>query len=153
MKNEMILTVPFHYYLDSRLPPCLPVYISYTTSARTNWCQNTTLAPLGSQTSSAALLWLPPPFTASLLSGLGRSNKKKCKTGIGATSPPMMLTQLCEAKVSAQLWRAVTKISSFLMGLKPPLCFLCYLRPQLRRAKSKSCSGLLHSSSLWPAAS
>lgn len=103
MKNEMILTVSFRYYLDSRLPPCLPVYISYATSARTNWCQNTTLPPLGSQTSSEALLRLPPLFTASLLSGLGRNNKKKCKTGTGATSPPTMLTQVYEAKVSVQL--------------------------------------------------
>lgn len=78
---------------------------------------------------------------------------KRCKTGMGATSPPKMLIQVYEAKVSAQLWRAVTRVCSFIMGLKAPLSFLCYLRPQLHRAESKSCTGLLHSSLPWLAAS
>lgn len=89
---------------------------------------------LYSLTSAASLIYL------TFWQSRERTTKRK-KTGKGATSPPKMLARVYEAKVPAQLLRAVSWAWCFRMGWKALLCFFCYLSLQLSYAKSKSSPG------------
>lgn len=66
----------FHHYLNSRLPTCLPVYISYMGSARTSPCQNNTPCSSLPDLSSAAFPSITSPIYCTSAARPGMEQQK-----------------------------------------------------------------------------